>query len=160
MPLRFCHLIWRSNLPFTNWSAWWRVLAHTHRRCFNLPVVVAGCCYIATLFILLRYVLFRWFLQKLRSCWIFLTAVVTLSCIASVCFTYFVKWANDTATNFLVALIYILTNAFCLWYLASSKNDPYPPLKRHGTIPSFGILGGGSECQFFAWNFAESKSWW
>jgi len=50
-----------------------------------------------------------------RSCWIFLTAVVTLSCIASVCFTYFVKWANDTATNFLVALIYILTNAFCLW---------------------------------------------
>ena len=51
----------------------------------------------------------------LRSCWIFLTTVVTLSCVASVCFTYFVKWANTTATNFLVALIYILTNAFCLW---------------------------------------------
>lgn len=50
-----------------------------------------------------------------RSCWIFLTTVVTLSCVASVCFTYFVKWANTTTTNFLVALIYILTNAFCLW---------------------------------------------
>ena len=70
------------------------------------------------------------FLQKLRSCWIFLTAVVTLSCVASVCFTYFVKWASDTATNFLVALIYILTNAFCLWYLALSKNEtPIPPLQ-------------------------------
>ena len=70
------------------------------------------------------------FFQKLRSCWIFLTAVVTLSCVASVCFTYFVKWASNTATNFLVALIYILTNAFCLWYLALSKNEsPIPPLQ-------------------------------
>ena len=25
-----------------------RVNSHTHRRCFNLPVVVAGCCYIVT----------------------------------------------------------------------------------------------------------------
>lgn len=54
-------------------------------------------------------------LQTPRSCWIFLTAVVTLSCVASVCFTYFVKWASNTATQFLVALMYILTNAFCLW---------------------------------------------
>ncbi|CAJ1419125.1 unnamed protein product [Effrenium voratum] len=50
-----------------------------------------------------------------RSCWIFLTMVVTLSCVASTCFTYFVKWSGDTATHFLVGLIYILTNAFCLW---------------------------------------------
>ena len=47
-----------------------------------------------------------------------MTAVVTLSCIASVCFTYFVAWATpdgngNTATQFLVALIYILTNAAC-----------------------------------------------
>ena len=46
--------------------------------------------------------------------------MVTLSCVASVCFTYFVAWATpdgngNTATQFLVALIYILTNAFCLW---------------------------------------------
>lgn len=57
----------------------------------------------------------------LRSCWIFLTTVVTLSCVASVCFTYFVKWANTTATNFLVALIYILTNAFCLWSIGCNR---------------------------------------
>ncbi|CAE7227603.1 FKBP65 [Symbiodinium sp. KB8] len=50
-----------------------------------------------------------------RSCWIFLTVVVTMSCVASVCFTFIVKWAGTTNTNFLVALIYILTNAFCLW---------------------------------------------
>jgi len=50
-----------------------------------------------------------------RSCWIFLTAVVLLSCGATYWFTFIVKWSGDTATNFLVGLLYILTNAFCLW---------------------------------------------
>ena len=78
----------------------------------------------------------------LRSCWIFLTTVVTLSCVASVCFTYFVKWANTTTTNFLVALIYILTNAFCLWSIGCNCLSP----------SHWRCYCGGDQLQRWTWN--------
>jgi len=54
-------------------------------------------------------------LETPKSCWFFLTVVVSTSCVASFCFTFFVSWSGDTSTNFLIGLFYILTNAFCLW---------------------------------------------
>ena len=83
----------------------------------------------------------------LRSCWIFLTTVVTLSCVASVCFTYFVKWANTTATNFLVALIYILTNAFCLWSIGCNRLSPSHWL----------CYCGGGQPQRWIWNDMKNE---
>lgn len=50
-----------------------------------------------------------------RSAWIFLFLVVGLCCAATYAFSFFVYWGADTKTNFFVALLYILTNAFCLW---------------------------------------------
>eukprot|EP00441_Pelagodinium_beii_P045563 CAMPEP_0197624120 /NCGR_PEP_ID=MMETSP1338-20131121/3896_1 /TAXON_ID=43686 ORGANISM="Pelagodinium beii, Strain RCC1491" /NCGR_SAMPLE_ID=MMETSP1338 /ASSEMBLY_ACC=CAM_ASM_000754 /LENGTH=1112 /DNA_ID=CAMNT_0043194219 /DNA_START=135 /DNA_END=3470 /DNA_ORIENTATION=+ len=49
------------------------------------------------------------------STWFFLTLVVVLSCAATYAFSFFVNWSEGTNTNFFVALLYILTNAFCLW---------------------------------------------
>ena len=83
----------------------------------------------------------------LRSCWIFLTTVVTLSCVASVCFTYFVKWANTTATNFLVALIYILTNALCLWSIGCNRLSPSHWL----------CYCGGGQPQRWIWNDMKNE---
>lgn len=54
-------------------------------------------------------------LRTPKSCWIFLTVVVTVSSIATYIFSQFVKWNGDTKTNFYVGLLYVLTNAFCLW---------------------------------------------
>eukprot|EP00930_Biecheleria_cincta_P034471 TRINITY_DN23825_c0_g1_i1.p1 TRINITY_DN23825_c0_g1~~TRINITY_DN23825_c0_g1_i1.p1 ORF type:complete len:1136 (-),score=191.46 TRINITY_DN23825_c0_g1_i1:236-3196(-) len=49
------------------------------------------------------------------SAWIFLFLVVGLCCAATYAFSFFVYWGAGTKTNFFVGLLYILTNAFCLW---------------------------------------------
>jgi len=49
------------------------------------------------------------------SAWVFLCCVVACCCVCTYLFSLTIYWAKDTKTNFFVGLLYILTNAFCLW---------------------------------------------